>query len=187
MNTRALQRRLCSLCMRIAPADMREWAVAMVREIDEIEDAPAALEWAAQCLASCAVERFRAILRLAAVAARLALGGYCLVGGALTAIQIAGLVAEGRTAPWKIGSWLLIALLVAVTGPLLALRRPAAAWTLCAATAVMAGALLVGVGDAPPDAAAQERLAGAVMVGAMLLMTGAAFRLTRRPDVAPVV
>ncbi|NIR58033.1 MAG: hypothetical protein GWO02_00175 [Gammaproteobacteria bacterium] len=128
------------------------------------------------------MERLHAILRIAAAAARYVLGGYCLVAAGQTAIQIAALIAEGETAPWKIGSWLLIALLVGATGPLVALRRPASAWTLLTATTIMTAALFLGLGGAPADAASSERLAATVMIGAMLLMTGSVFGLTRLPD-----
>jgi hypothetical protein len=182
MTARQLQQLLCRLGRRIAPAEMGEWAVAMTREIDEIDNPRAALQWAAACLMSCASQRLRALLRIAAAAARFALGGYCLVVAGQVALDLPGLAAGGEAPTWKFGSWLLIALLFAATAPLVALRRPAAAWTLCAATTVVAATFHLGVNSAPSDAVSQERMAAYIMVGAMLSLTGAAFWLTRPPD-----
>ncbi len=183
MSERKLQRLLCRLGQRIVPADMREWAQGMTREIEEIDDERAALDWAAACFFSCVGQRLRAVLRVAAMAARFLLGGYCLVVAGQVAMEIVKLIAAGEGAPWTLGSWLLISLLFGATAPLVALRRRAAAWTLGAATAVVAMVFSVNViGAAAVDAASQELIAAATMTGAFLLLTGAAFWLTRRPD-----
>jgi hypothetical protein len=182
MNPRTLQRRLCRLGQLIAPADMREWARAMTREIEEIDDPHAALQWATACFFSCVAQRVRTVLRIVAAAARFVLGGYCLVVSGQVAIQLIQLIAGGEITPWKFAAWLATALLFGATAPLVALRRPAAAWTLGAATAVVAAVFYVSTGGALADLGSQEVVSAYTMVGVMLLVTGAAFWLTRSPD-----
>lgn len=183
MSRRTLQRLLTRLGQHVAPRDMKEWAAAMAREIEEIDDPRAALDWAAACFVSCVAQRLRAVLRIAATGARFVLGGYCLVVAGQVGLAIVKQIAQGRADPWTLGSWLLIGVLFGATAPLVALRRRAAAWTLGGATATVAVVFSVNVvGAAPPDTASQELIAAATMTGAFLLLTGVAFWLTRRPD-----
>lgn len=184
MSARTLQRWLCRIGQRIAPADMREWAEGMTREIEEIDDDRAALDWAAACFLSCVAQRLRAVLRIAATAARFLLGGYCLVVAGQVAIELVAQAGENQMAPWRTGAWLLMAIFFGATAPLVALRRPAATWTLSAATAVMAAIFIVSivaVDGELAEAGSREILAAYAMVGTMLGLTGAAFWLTRRP------
>lgn len=181
MSARKLQRRLCRLGKLVAPADMREWAEGMSREIEEIDDERVALEWAAACALSCFGQRLRAVLRVAATAARFLLGGYCLVCCGQIALKSASLLSQGQATPGMTAFWLFVALLFAATAPLVALRKPAAAWTLGAVTAALAVNFLGGVGGATEDEVSREILAAYTMVGALLAMTGVAFWLTRRP------
>jgi hypothetical protein len=182
MTGRTLQRWLCRLGQTIAPADMRDWAEGMTREIEEIDDERAALEWAAACFLSCGAQRVRAVLRIAATAARFLLGGYCLVSCGQIVIKSVRLVSEGRTTVGLTAFWLFVALLLAATAALVALRRRAAAWTMGAVTAALAVNFTFNLAGLSGEALSQEIVAAYTMFGLLLGLTAAAFWLTRRPD-----
>jgi hypothetical protein len=190
MSDRMFSRRLCRLAVRIAPADMRDWAAAMVREIDEIEDPRTGLEWSLACLFSCIAQRLRPLLRGAATAARLAIAGYCFVVAGQMALEVAPRIVDGAAVTWRMGFWILAATLFGASAALLALKRAAAAWTATAATAITATNFLAALRSAPPLAVlspdeiammSQERLTGYAIIAVMSTATAAAFWLTRRP------
>ncbi len=184
MRTRALQRWLLRLARFVTPADMCEWSAAMIREIEEIDDDRVALGWAAACLMSCLARRLRTVLRVVAIAARYVVGGYCLVSCGQIVLKSARLIGEGQTTLGLTAFWLFIALLFGATAPLVALRQPAAAWTLSAVTAAMTVNFFVNVNVSVGSAAkvSQELTMAGSMFAALLGLTGAAFLLTRRPD-----
>lgn len=188
MSGRTLQRWLCRLSLRIASGEMREWAEGMVREIEEIEDPRAALEWAASCVLWCAAERLRPLLRPLAGAARLTLAACCLAIAIQMTLQVAPRVLGGATVTPRMGFWLLAAALFGATSLLVALRRGTAAWTAATATGITAALYLVAL-DAARDMiltpeqmamAARERVTAIALIALMAVSTAGTFWLTRR-------
>lgn len=185
MSPRPLQRWIRRLTLRVAAPDMRMWALAMVREGDEIEDPHAALRWAAACLMACAADRLRPLM----IAARLLLAACCLLLAARMSLQVAPQLVRGVPLDWVKGLWLGAAALFAATSALVALRRAAASWMAVAATALSAAAVAMAMSAIPfellsPEQlalVAQERATAYGQVAAMGAAALAAFWLTRRP------
>ncbi len=165
--TGAFARRLCRWAVLAAPHDRRDWAEAMAREVDEVDDDRAALGWAFGCFSACFVERMKS-MRTLMIAVRLALAGACALFAAGTALPAAMIMAsragwtpglealDGATAgddyrrlatllenapDWLLGSGLIAIALYLVAGVLIVLRRAIAPWVF-AAVVVLAGATL---------------------------------------------
>lgn len=174
--TRERVRRVCRLAVRVAPAQMRDWADAMVREIEEIECDRAALKWASGCLRACIAQRARPTARLAGTLTRLALAVFCIVIASRFAGETAMLVAfkTERTeafaalAPmvlgedylrftpllealpvWQVGASALSTALFVGAAALIVLRRSAAGWAILAAALLNGAMSLAGRNSAP--------------------------------------
>src|SRR5262249_45814535 len=78
----AFARTLRQWTLQVTPPAHRVWARAMVREVEEIADDAAALEWALGCFAVCLWERIKSMLKLVL---RTGLAGACALFAAGTA------------------------------------------------------------------------------------------------------
>jgi hypothetical protein len=93
----AIARRLRRWAHAAAPADRRDWAEAMLRELDEVEDPRVALGWAWGCFAACLSERIESMRELM-IAARLVLAGACALFAASVAAPL------GMILAWRAGN-----------------------------------------------------------------------------------
>lgn len=164
IRLRTLAVRLCRCAVRLTPPPARDWADAMAREVDEIDDDRAAVSWAWGAFTACLGERIRSMAILMTLL-RLGLAGLCALFALGTALPAAMLLAYRTGATrwlealagampgddyhrfiplldalpgWQLPAALVTIALYGVAGLLILFRRKAAAWALavCLALAV---------------------------------------------------